>query len=86
MKRPKRNACRKRIGAERIDAGRRSAAAAAILRPEISAERLTKEAPFAGDWTWLNSNGHATDSPMSTKYFTPEFRADANYSLDFNHP
>lgn len=54
--------------------------------PEISAERLTKEAPFGGDWTWLNSNGHQTDSPMATKYFTPEFRADANYTLDMNHP
>ncbi|MGA3069978.1 MAG: outer membrane beta-barrel protein, partial [Terracidiphilus sp.] len=54
--------------------------------PEISAERLTKEAPFPGDWTWLNDNGHQVDSPMSTKYFTPEFRADANYTLDYNHP
>jgi hypothetical protein len=54
--------------------------------PEISAERLTKEAPFPGDWTWLNSGGHNTDSPMATKYFTPEFRADANYTLDYNHP
>ena len=54
--------------------------------PEISAERTTKEAPFPGDWTWLNSNGHAVDSPMATKYFTPEFRADANYILDYNHP
>ena len=62
------------------------APAAAPTPPEISAERLTKEAPFPGDWTWLNSNGHASDSPMSTKYFTPEFRADANYTLDMNHP
>jgi hypothetical protein len=23
---------------------------------------------------------------MSTKYFTPEFRADANFTLDYNHP
>jgi hypothetical protein len=23
---------------------------------------------------------------MATKYFTPEFRADANYTIDFNHP
>jgi hypothetical protein len=60
--------------------------AATPAPPEISAERLTKEAPFPGDWTWLNSNGHAVDSPMSTKYFTPEFRADANYILDYNHP
>ena len=60
--------------------------AAAPAPPEISAERLTKSAPFPGDWTWLNSNGHQTDSPMATKYFTPEFRADANYTLDYNHP
>jgi len=62
------------------------APAATPAPPEISAERTTKEAPFSGDWTWLNSNGHAVDSPMSTKYFTPEFRADANYTLDYNHP
>jgi hypothetical protein len=54
--------------------------------PEISAQITTKGEPFPGDWTWLNSNGHATDSPMATKYFTPEFRADANYTLDYNHP
>jgi hypothetical protein len=54
--------------------------------PEIRAQTTTKGEPFEGDWTWLNSNGHAVDSPMSTKYFTPEFRADANYILDYNHP
>jgi hypothetical protein len=53
---------------------------------EISAQTTTKGEPFDGDWTWLNSNGHASDSPMATKYFTPEFRADANYILDYNHP
>jgi len=43
--------------------------------------------PFSyADWTWMNANGHNRDSPWSTKYFTPEFRADANYMLDFNHP
>jgi len=60
--------------------------AAAPAPPEIGAETTTKGAAFDGDWTWLNSNGHAVDSPMSTKYFTPEFRADANYILDYNHP
>jgi len=54
--------------------------------PEISAQTTTKGEPFPGDWTWLNSNGHASDSPMATKYFTPEFRADVNYTLDYNHP
>ena len=61
-------------------------AAAAPAAPEIDAQVTTKGEPFSGDWTWLNSNGHAVDSPMSTKYFTPEFRADANYILDYNHP
>src|ERR1700722_2110659 len=61
-------------------------AAAAPPPPEISAETTTKSAPFPGDWTWLNSGGHNSDSPMSTKYFTPEVRFDANYILDYNHP
>ena len=61
-------------------------AAAAPTTPEIDAQVTTAGEPFPGDWTWLNSNGHATDSPMSTKYFTPEFRADANFTLDYNHP
>ena len=60
--------------------------AAAPAPPEIDAQTTKKGEPFPGDWTWLNSNGHAVDSPMSTKYFTPEFRADANYILDYNHP
>ncbi len=62
------------------------ATAAAPAPPEIDAQTTKKGEPFPGDWTWLNSNGHAVDSPMSTKYFTPEFRADANYILDYNHP
>ena len=54
--------------------------------PEIPAQTTTKGEPFPGDWTWLNNNGHQADSPMATKYFTPEFRADANYTIDMNHP
>lgn len=54
--------------------------------PEITAETTTKSAPFPGDWTWLNSNGRVVDTPMATKYFTPEIRFDANYILDYNHP
>ena len=62
------------------------APAAAPAPPEIPAQTTTKGEPFPGDWTWLNSNGHQVDSPMATKYFTSEFRADANYTLDYNHP
>jgi len=54
-------------------------AAAAPPPPEITAEITTKSAPWAfADWTWTNDGGHNTDSPMSTKYFTPEIRFDAN--------
>jgi len=67
-------------------AGAVPAPAATPAPPELDAQVTKKGEPFPGDWTWLNSNGHAVDSPMSTKYFTPEFRADANYILDYNHP
>ena len=61
--------------------------AASPAPPEITAETTTKSAPYAFfDMTWLNDGGHNTDSPMSTKYFTPEIRFDANYILDYNHP
>jgi len=62
------------------------ALAAAPAPPEIPAQTTKKGEPFPGDWTWLNDNGHQVDSPMATKYFTPEFRADANYTIDMNHP
>jgi hypothetical protein len=55
--------------------------------PDLPAEITTKSLPFAyADWTWLNGNPRTKDTPMATKYFTPEFRADVNYILDFNHP
>jgi hypothetical protein len=55
--------------------------------PDLPAEVTTKSLPFAyADWTWLNGNPRTKDTPLATKYFTPEFRADVNYILDFNHP
>ena len=72
--------------AEGVGVAAQTTPAAAPPPPEIPAQVTTKGEPFPGDWTWLNSNGHAVDSPMATKYFTPEFRADANYTLDYNHP
>jgi hypothetical protein len=62
-------------------------AATAPATPDLDAEVTTKSAPFAyADWTWLNGNPRTKDTPMATKYFTPEFRADVNYTLDYNHP
>lgn len=55
--------------------------------PDIPAEVTTKSAPFAyADWTWLNGNPRTEDTPLATKYFAPEFRADTNYTYDFNKP
>src|SRR5215510_2543126 len=46
-----------------------------------------KPEPFAfADFTWLNGNPRTKDSPLKTKYFTGEFRADVNYIMDFNRP
>jgi len=46
-----------------------------------------KSEPFAfADFTWLNGNARTKESPMDTKFFTPEIRADVDYVYDFNHP
>jgi hypothetical protein len=60
----------------------------AAAQPDTtSAERNSKAAPFAwGDFTWVNGNGRTHASPLATKYFTPEFRADMNVVSDINQP
>ncbi|MGD0293470.1 MAG: outer membrane beta-barrel protein [Terracidiphilus sp.] len=73
-------------GATAAPTAQAQAAPAAPAPAEITAEITTKLAPFPGDWTWLNSNGRVVDTPLATKYFTPEIRFDANYILDYNHP
>jgi hypothetical protein len=43
--------------------------------------------PFAfADFTWLNGNARTKESPMDTRFFTPEIRADVDYVYSFNHP
>lgn len=43
--------------------------------------------PFAdSDWTWLNGNSRQHDSPLDSRYFSGEFRADTFYGQDFNQP
>ena len=52
-----------------------------------TAGKAPKPDPFSyADWTWMNANGRAKDSPLDSKYFTGEFRADTNYMFDLNHP
>lgn len=43
--------------------------------------------PFAyADWTWLNGTARTKDAVWDSKYFTPEFRVDANYIQNYNQP
>jgi hypothetical protein len=75
---------------EALQSGTRQSAPLVATQASTSdfpAEVTTKSLPFAyADWTWLNGTARTKDTPLATKYFTPEFRADVNYILDFNHP
>src|ERR1041385_2380499 len=49
--------------------------------------RNEPDEPFAfADFTWLNGSSRTKDSPLETKAFTGEFRADVSYIYDLNHP
>jgi len=51
------------------------------------APAVDTQTPFAdADWTWLNGNSRQHDSPLDSKYFSGEFRADTFYGIDFNQP
>jgi hypothetical protein len=52
-----------------------------------TAGKPAKAEPFAfADFTWLNGNARTKDTPLDTKFFTPEIRADVDYVYSFNHP
>jgi hypothetical protein len=78
--------------AEAVPAGGASPAAGAAPAAAAgvgtqAAAKPAKAEPFVfADWTWLNGNARTKDSPMDTKFFTPEIRADVDYVYDFNHP
>ena len=46
-----------------------------------------KPVPFAfADFTWLSGAPRTRESPLQSKAFTGEFRADVNYTYSFNRP
>ena len=58
----------------------------AQTQPPASAEPAKAE-PFAyADWTWLTGNPRTKTPAFDSKFFTPEIRADATYTYDFNQP
>jgi hypothetical protein len=72
------------------DVGTAVSPAAMSTTPGTQEKATTKPAkaePFAfADFTWLNGNARTKESPMDTKFFTPEIRADVDYNYSFNHP
>ncbi len=63
------------------------AVSATPRRQEKASTKPAKAEPFAfADFTWLNGNARTKESPMDTKFFTPEIRADVDYVYDFAHP
>lgn len=65
-----------------------STAVSATLSTQTAADKKPAQAdPFTfADFTWLNGSSRTHDSPLATKFFTPEFRADVSYIYDFHHP
>ncbi len=64
-----------------------SVAAQATEKGKPGAAKVPASEPFAfADFTWLNGNARTKESPMDTKFFTPEIRADVDYVYSFNHP
>jgi hypothetical protein len=57
------------------------------LQQSTQPEKRPLPEPFSfGDFTWLTGNPRTKDSPLETKAFTGEFRADVAYVKDLNHP
>jgi hypothetical protein len=52
-----------------------------------AATKPPKIEPFSDfDQTWINGTARTHSSPLDSKYFTGEFRADIFYGQSFNHP
>src|ERR1700719_2585016 len=59
----------------------------ALEKGKSGAAKPLAAEPFAfADFTWLTGNARTKESPMDTKFFTPEIRDDVDYIYDFNHP
>ena len=69
------------------DSTAQTTAAAQPPAAPAGAPEAKKADPFAfGDFTWLSGNPRTKESPLDTKVFTGEFRADTNFTYSFNKP
>jgi len=63
------------------------AASVQEVTPVTTPAKAGKAEPFAfADFTWLNGNPRTKEVPFDSKFFTPEIRADVDYTYDFRHP
>ncbi len=84
------------VGASRPGAAEPQAAAAGATagaeapstqNPPPAPAPPKKPEPFAfADFTWLTGNARTKESPLDTKAFTAEIRADVNFTHSFNNP
>ena len=59
----------------------------AAAQSDSASRTPAKAEPFAfADFTWLNGNARQSRSVLDSKYVTGEFRLDATYIYDANHP
>jgi hypothetical protein len=71
------------LGAQALGADQQTS----LDKKETAPKKDKAAEPFAfADFSWLNGNSRAKESPLDTKAFTGEFRFDGNYVYDFNHP
>lgn len=63
-------------------------APAALRQPAPTLTPATRSLePFAfADFTWLTGSPRTETPAFDSKFFTPEIRADVNYTYDFRHP
>jgi putative OmpL-like beta-barrel porin-2 len=60
---------------------------ATAIQTSTAKSSLAKAEPFAfADFTWLNGNPRTETPAFDSKFFTPEIRADIDYTYDFRHP
>lgn len=63
------------------------AASTGIQNASGNASAEKSAAPFAfSDFTWLNGNPRTETPAFDSNFFTPEIRADIDYTYDFRHP
>src|SRR6202050_5043959 len=64
-----------------------AASATSTVAKIFEPQKQTQADPFSyADWTWLNGTPRTEDTPLATKYFTPEVRFDTNFMEDYNQP